>query len=43
MTTLMLTSYVLMWPIIVAAVLFVLVRGFFAEWREARKHGRDLI
>lgn len=43
MTTLMLTTYVLIWPVIVAAVLFVLCRGFFAEWRAARREGRDII
>lgn len=43
MRTLLLTSYVLMWPVIVAGVLFVLTRGFLGEWLEARKHGRDII
>lgn len=43
MTTFMLTSYVLMWPVVVASVLFVLCRGFLAEWKQARKEGRDLI
>ena len=39
----LLTLYVLMWPLIVAAVLFVISRAFFAEWREARREGRPLI
>jgi len=43
MKTLMLSTYVLMWPVIVAAVLFVLCRGFIAEWLQARKEGRDII
>jgi len=43
MTTIMLTTYVLMWPVIVAGVLAVLIRGFLAEWREAREEGRDII
>lgn len=43
MTTLALTAYVLVWPAIVAVVLFFLVRGFVKDWREARKEGRPLI
>lgn len=43
MTSLMLTAYVLMWPVIVTAVLFVLCRAFFNEWRSARREGRDII
>lgn len=43
MRTTLLTAYVLMWPVIVAGVLFVLSRGFLGEWFEARRHGRDLI
>lgn len=43
MKTFLLTTYVLMWPVIVACVLFVISRGFLSEWREARKNGRDLI
>ncbi|GGV14527.1 putative transporter small subunit [Streptomyces griseoflavus] len=43
MTTAALTAYVLMWPVLVAVVLFVISRGFFREWAEARRDGRDLI
>jgi len=39
----MLTFYVLMWPVIVAAVLFFIARGFTRDWREARKEGRPII
>ncbi|WP_251839095.1 putative transporter small subunit [Oceanitalea stevensii] len=39
----MLTFYVLMWPATVAVVLFVIARGFFRDWREARREGRQLI
>lgn len=39
----MLTFYVLMWPVIVAAVLFYIARGFFRDWREAREEGRPII
>lgn len=43
MTTLALTVYVLIWPLVVAAVLFVISRGFLREWAEARSEGRDVI
>ncbi|WP_210403791.1 putative transporter small subunit [Salinibacterium sp. UTAS2018] len=35
--------YMLVWPIVVAGVLFVLVRGFVKDWREARAEGRSII
>ena len=38
-----LTTYVLIWPLIVAVVLFVLVRAFMKEWRKARRAGRSII
>lgn len=43
METTLLTLYVLMWPVLVAGVLFVLCRGFLGEWLEARREGRDII
>lgn len=43
MTTVALSVYVLMWPAIVAVVLFVISRGFFREWAEARRKGERLI
>lgn len=43
MTTLLLTLYVLIWPIVVAGVLFFIARGFLRDWREARREGRPLI
>ncbi|CAL9420260.1 putative transporter small subunit [Streptomyces sp. enrichment culture] len=43
MSTAALTAYVLMWPVLVAVVLFVIGRGFFREWAEARRKGEDLI
>lgn len=39
----MLTFYVLMWPAAVAVVLLVIARGFYRDWREARREGRQLI
>ncbi|GAA3978825.1 hypothetical protein GCM10022384_30470 [Streptomyces marokkonensis] len=43
MTTAALTAYILVWPVLVAIVLFVICRGFFREWAEARRNGQDLI
>lgn len=43
MSPILLTIYVLMWPVIVAGVLAVLVRGFSKEFLEARREGEPLI
>lgn len=43
MSTVALTAYVLMWPLIVAGVLFVVCRGFIAEFIKARKEGRPIV
>ena len=43
MTTAALAVYVLMWPALVAVVLFVIGGGFFRKWAEARRNGEDLI
>jgi len=43
MLTALLTIYVLMWPAIVAIVLFVIVRGFLKDWRETRRQGVTLV
>ena len=39
----MLTLYVLVWPAVVAMVLFFIGRGFLRDWRQARSEGRPLI
>jgi len=41
--TILLTLYVLVWPVIVLAVMSLLVKGFVADWREARREGRTLL
>jgi hypothetical protein len=38
-----LTLYVLIWPVVVAGVLFVITRAFIGELRDARREGRDLV
>ncbi|WP_168211677.1 putative transporter small subunit [Ruania zhangjianzhongii] len=43
LSTVLLTAYVLIWPVLVAGVLFVICKAFFSEWRTARKEGRDLV
>lgn len=43
METFWLTLYVLVWPVIVAGTLFMICKGFFKDWYEARKEGRDII
>lgn len=43
MTTILLSAYVLMWPVIVAVVLFVIGRAFISECAEARRDGRGLV
>lgn len=43
MSTFALTAYVLMWPALVAGVLFVLASAFMREWRQARAEGRPLV
>ncbi|WP_241665684.1 putative transporter small subunit [Prescottella subtropica] len=43
MSTVALTFYVLIWPVLVAGVLFTVTRAFFTEWAEARRTGEDLV
>lgn len=43
MSTVVLTLYILAWPVVVFAVMVVIGRAFFTDWREARREGRDLI
>jgi hypothetical protein len=43
MTPILLTTYVLAWPVIVAAVLFYLVQAFYCDWSEARAENRSMI
>lgn len=39
----LITVYMLIWPVIVAGVLFVLVRAFLKDWRVSRSEGRRII
>jgi len=41
--TLGLTFYLLMWPVLVACIMYVIARGFIKEWAQARREGRMII
>ncbi len=43
MTPILLTTYVLAFPVIVAFVLFYLVRAFHADWLQAKAENRSMI
>jgi len=43
LSTVLLTCYVLIWPVIVAGTLFVILRAFFRDWQTARRQGRSII
>ncbi|SED79562.1 hypothetical protein SAMN04489740_3959 [Arthrobacter alpinus] len=43
MTVFFLSLYVLIWPVIVAGVLYVLGKAFLQEILDARREGRPLI
>lgn len=38
-----LTVYFMMWPVVVAGIMFVIGRGFYKEWAQARREGRKII
>jgi len=41
--TILLTAYVLVWPVLVAVTLTIIVRAFVKEWRKAKREGRAII
>src|SRR5699024_3519161 len=41
--TALLTAYVLMWPVIVAGILFTIAGGFARDVKKARDEGRPII
>ncbi len=43
MTTVLLTTYVLVWPVIVAGTLIYIAKAFWGEWRAARARGERII
>lgn len=43
METILLTAYVLVWPVVVIVTLTVIVRAFIKDAREAKREGRPII
>lgn len=43
LTTVALTVYVLMWPVLVAIMMFIIGRGFYKDWKNARDRGVDIV
>lgn len=43
MEIVLLTAYVLVWPIIVVGVLIVVIRAFVKDAKEAKREGRQII
>ena len=43
LSTIALTAYLLMWPVIVAGTLTVIIRAFVKEARQAKAEGRSII
>lgn len=43
MENVLLTAYVMVWPVIVTGTLFVIVRAFVRELRKAKAEGRSII
>lgn len=41
--TILVTAYILVWPIVVAGVLAVILISFLRELAEARKEARDVV
>lgn len=41
--TALLTTYVLMWPVLVLGILITIARGFAKDAKEAREEGRMII
>ncbi|ACU98020.1 putative transporter small subunit [Saccharomonospora viridis] len=43
MQTLLITAYILVWPLLTAIVLGVLTHGVIKDYREARKRGTTVV
>lgn len=41
--TIALTVYLLVWPVIVAGVLFIITRSFIRDLREAKRENRPIL
>lgn len=43
MTTVLLTGYILMWPVLVAIIAYVIAHGFFKDLKRARDEGDSVV
>ncbi len=43
METILVTAYILVWPVLTAGVLAVLARGVIKDYRNARKDGTTVV
>ncbi len=43
MSEFLLSAYVLIWPVLVAVILGIIVKGFVSDWMVARRDQQDLI
>ncbi len=43
MNEILLSVYVLIWPVLVAVILGIIVKGFITDWIAARRDQQDLI
>lgn len=43
MKNLLMTAYILVWPVIVLAMMFIMGRGVYRDFRRARRKGEDLV
>lgn len=39
----MLSAYILVWPLLSAVVLYIIVKSFVSELRQARKDGEKIV
>ena len=43
MRDLLMTAYVLVWPVLVALMMFIMGRGVYRDFRRAKRRGDDLV
>ena len=43
MRDVLMTAYVLVWPVLVAVMMFVMGRGVYRDFRRAQRRGDDLV
>lgn len=43
MRDILMLAYLLVWPVLVAVMMFIMGRGVWRDFRRARKHGDELV